>query len=168
MHIWDDHFWASKNALCTVGYKNVIIWMLVDHGVKSFFIKVQKGIFHVSFVISVPRENHQIFTQKCNISYLMTLNWSQVSASASPKPFLDITHTLGDSNIQGYPSRRLTSRDTVEHVITIGHSVKNTKIGFYSSKSKFWLIQKLPMDVSNILYESECWFGALKTNSFIW
>ena len=107
---------------------NVIIWMLVAHGVKSFFIKVQKGIFPVRFVISMPRENDQIFTQKCNIFYLMTLNWSQVSASTPPKPFLDITHTLGDSNIQGYRSRRPTSRDTIENVITIGHSVKNTKI----------------------------------------
>ena len=126
--IWNEHFWASKNVLCTVGYINAIIWMVPTHGVKGFFIKIQKGIFSVRFVISVPRENDQIFTQKCNIFYLMTLNWSQVSASTPPKPFLDITHTLGDSNIQGYRSRRPISRGTIENMITIGHSIKNTKI----------------------------------------
>ena len=107
---------------------NVIIWMLVAHGVTSFFIKVQKGIFPVRFVVLVPRENDQIFTQKSNIFYLMALNWSQVSAYTPPKPFLDVTYTLGDSNIQGYRPRRLTSRDKIENVITIGHSEKNTKI----------------------------------------
>ena len=150
--------------------------MLVPHGVKSFIIKVQKGIFPVGFVILVPRENDQIFTQKSNIFYLMALNWSQVSAYTPPKPFLDVTYTLGDSNIQGYRPRRLTSRDKIENVIRIGHSEKKYENGqkkkpirFQSSKSKFWLIQKLPMDVGNILYESECWFRALKTNEvFFW
>ena len=107
---------------------NVIIWMLVAHGIKGFLIKVQQCMFLVRFVISVPRQNDQIFTPKSNIFKLLTLNWSKVIAYIPPKPHLDITHTLGDSNIKGYRSRRLTLRDTIENVITIGHSEKNTKI----------------------------------------
>ena len=63
------------------------------------------------------------------------LNWSQVSVSIPPKPYLDTTHTLGDSSIQGNRSRRLTSRDTIENVITISHSVKNTKFSPFVFKT---------------------------------
>ena len=107
---------------------NIIIWMRVSYGVMVFLIKVQECIIPVRFVISEPRQNDQIFTQKCNVFMLLTLNWAQVSVYTHPKPLLDITHTLDDSNVQGYRFRRLISQDTVENVITFGHSEKNTKI----------------------------------------
>ena len=122
---------------------NVIIWMLGAGGVMIFLIMVQECIFPLRFVISEPRQNDLIFTQKCNDFQLLSLNLSQVSVYTPPKPLLDITDTLGDSNIRGYRFRKLTSRDTVENLITFGHCKKNYKycqkkpIRFKNSKSKF-------------------------------
>ena len=92
--------------------------------------------------------------------------------STLSKPLDNITHTLGDSNMQGYHFNGNTLAYSIQNVHFLGHSEKNTKIvkkkptRFWGSKSKIWLIQKFPQYVGNILYESEFWFRALKMNGF--
>ena len=123
-----DHVWSSNNVLRPVGYMNVIIRMLVTYGLKSFLTQVQERIFFVRFLISMPRQNEQIFTSKSKIFKFSTPNLLKVSMSVLPKPLHNISHALEDSNIQGYHFRRHTFREPFENVIAFRHSEKNTKI----------------------------------------
>ena len=107
---------------------NVIISMLVTYGLKSFLTQVQECIFFVRFLISMPRQNEQIFTSKSKIFKFSTPNLLKVSMSVLPKPLHNISHALEDSNIQGYHFRRHTFREPFENVIAFRHSEKNTKI----------------------------------------
>ena len=45
-------------------------------------------------------------------------------------------------------------------------NVKKKPIPFYDLKSKFWLIQNVANILGKLLYESNFWFRALKTNGF--
>ena len=102
--------------------------MLVTYELKSFLTQVQERIFFVRFLISMPRQNEQIFTSKSKIFKFSTPNLLKVSMSVLPKPLHNISHALEDSNIQGYHFRRHTFREPFENVIAFRHSEKNTKI----------------------------------------
>ena len=106
----------------TVNDLQIMSWDLLDSwlssldpyvalGLNIFSYSDLKWIFSVRFAILVPRQNAQFFSQKFNIFKFVTPKMPLMLKSTLSKPLDNITHTLGDSNMQGCHFRG----NTLEH-----------------------------------------------------
>ena len=81
----------------------------------------------VRFAILVPRQNAQFFSQKFNIFKFVTPKMPLMLKSTLSKPLDNITHTLGDSNMQGCHFNGNTLAYSIQNVHILGHSEKKYK-----------------------------------------
>ena len=92
-------------------------------------------IFSVRFAISVPRQNAHFLGRKFNIFKFATPKMPPMLKSTLSKPLHNITHTLGDSNMQGHNFRGNTLEYSIQNVHFLGHCEK--KIQKLSKKNPF-------------------------------